>query len=138
MKHERNDQSSTIRPLAAGHLKVVAASGTEDRQARRSAKEGRIYRNRKITLGAIGGAILLAAAAGGGRALLHDIDQGARDAYNNRTEAVGNAFAHPTGDITGQPSSAEAAHTVQANEAHNAAVEANKAAQAAQREELPH
>lgn len=95
----------------------------------------------------IGGAVLSIFAAvagasfsaGGGRPLARDIDHAAHAALRNRTEAVGDAFSGPTPVVTGEPSNAVAAKTVQETEAHNAALEAAKAAEATQgSDELPH
>ena|GEM_PF-7022994 len=80
---------------------------------------------------AIGVLAIAGGAAGSGRLLAHDVEQGAQDAFNNRVEAVDKAFSDPHPEVvTGEPSNADAAHQVQLNEAHNAAVAAAEADQA--------
>jgi hypothetical protein len=116
----------------------VAHRGNKDRQARRAAEGSRIYKNRLKLLGAIGLATVAAGAAGGGRLLVQDIERGAHDAASNRVEAVNGAFSNPNqAAVTGEPSLSDAERTAAANRAHNANVEAAKAAEAAQSEEVP-
>ncbi|HVV25877.1 MAG TPA: hypothetical protein VHC21_02500 [Candidatus Saccharimonadales bacterium] len=125
MEKQRNEQLLTPKPLASRHWASEARRGDDDRQTQRQAEAKRIYKNRLVALGAIGVAMVAGAAAGSGRLLVHDTEQGARDAFNNRVEAVNDAFSNPSqGVVTGEPSTSQAEHQVQVNEAHNAAVAA--------------
>lgn len=141
MENKRNEPSLTPRPGSPGALSRQIKRDDDERRAQRSAKANRIYKNRRLALGAIGLAMVAAGAAGGGRMLLHDIEKGGHDTASDRVEVVSNAFSDPNpGVITGEPTLSDAERTVAANQAHNAALRAAKAAEAAeaaQTDELP-